>query len=100
RLPEAAGQSAQDIHTYDRERIDRSGQTTVSAFLATLPEVSLNSVESSNLSTTVRLRGAVQGSPLILINGRRTQPVTGGAAFAGYFDLNTIPLSFVERIEI
>ena len=42
-------------------------------------------------ATTVRLRGAVQGSPLILINGRRTQPVTGGAAFPGYFDLNTMP---------
>ncbi|HEU5258766.1 MAG TPA: TonB-dependent receptor [Vicinamibacterales bacterium] len=100
RLPESAGQSAQDIHIYDRERIDRSGQTTVTDFLATLPEVSLKSVESSNLSTTVRLRGAVQGSPLILINGRRAQPVTGGAAFGGYFDLNTIPLSLVERIDI
>jgi iron complex outermembrane receptor protein len=100
RLPAAEAQTAQDVHIYDRERIDRSGLATVSDFLATLPEVSLNSVESSNLSTTVRLRGAVQGSPLILINGRRTQPVTGGAAFPGYFDLNTIPLSLVERIEI
>ena len=100
RLPAAEAQTAQDVHIYERERIDRSGQATVSDFLATLPEVSLKSVESSNLSTTVRLRGAVQGSPLILINGRRTQPVTGGAAFPGYFDLNTIPLSLVDRIEI
>ena len=100
RLPEAAGQSAQDIHVYDRPRIERSGQTTLSDFLATLPEVSLNSVESSNLSTTVRLRGAAQGSVLVLINGRRAQPVTGGAAFASYFDLNMIPLAMVERIEV
>jgi iron complex outermembrane receptor protein len=98
RLPAAEAQSAQDIHIYDRPRIERSGQTALSDFLATLPEVSLNSVESSNLSTTVRLRGAAQGTALILINGRRSQPVTGGAAFAGYFDLNMIPLSMVERI--
>ena len=100
RLPEAAGQSAQDIHIYERERIDRSGQTTVSDFLATLPEVSLNSVVSTFLATSVRLRGAAGGSALILINGRRTQPVTGSAAQNGFFDLNTIPLSMVERVEV
>src|SRR5258708_4819653 len=100
RLPAAEAQTAQDVHIYERERIERSGQTTLSDFLATLPEVSLNSVESSNLSTTVRVRGAAQGSVLVLINGRRAEPVTGGAAFAGYFDLNMIPLSMVERIEV
>src|SRR5208283_1942411 len=43
RLPGAAGQSAQDAaHIYDRERIERSGQITVSDFLATFPEVSLS----------------------------------------------------------
>jgi len=100
RLPAAEGQTAQDVHIYDRERIDRSGQATVSDFLATLPEVSLNSVTSTFLATSVRLRGAAEGSALILINGRRTQAVTGGAAPFGFFDLNTIPLSMVERIEV
>jgi iron complex outermembrane receptor protein len=100
RLPTGKGAGAQQVNEYTRERIEKSGQATLSDFLATLPEVSLNSVESSNLSTTVRLRGAVQGSPLILINGRRTQPVTGQAAFGGYFDLNTIPLSMIERIDV
>jgi len=100
RLPEAAGQSAQDIHIYDRERIERSGQTTISDFLNTLPEVSLNAIEATNLPTTVRLRGAFPGSALILINGRRVQEVTGGGALAGFFDLSTIPLSLIERIEV
>jgi iron complex outermembrane recepter protein len=100
RLPEAAGQSAQDIHVYDRERIEQSGQSTVSDFLATLPEVSLISPENTTLATQVRLRGAIFGSALILINGRRTQGVTGGAATVGFFDLNTIPISLVERIEV
>ncbi|HTP74598.1 MAG TPA: TonB-dependent receptor plug domain-containing protein, partial [Burkholderiaceae bacterium] len=93
RLPAAAAQAAQDVRVYDRERIERSGQATVPDFLATLPEVSLNSVESTYLATTVRLRGAVPGSALVLINGRRTEQTTGGAVTAGFFDLGTIPLS-------
>jgi len=72
RIPTAAAESMFDLRIYDRQRIDDSGQTTVTDFLATLPEVSLNSVESTNLATTVRLRGAVRGSPLVLINGRRS----------------------------
>jgi len=100
RLPLVAEQSAQDVHIYDRARIEVSGQATVTDFLATLPEVSLNSVESTNGATTVRLRGAPRGSVLVLINGHRAQAVTGLASPFGFFDLNTIPLSMVERIEV
>jgi len=100
RLTPAEAQSSQDVRIYDRPRIERSGQSTVTDFLNTLPEVSLNSMESTNLATTVRLRGAVRGSVLVLINGRRSQAVTGGAANNGFFDLNMIPLSMVERIEV
>jgi len=100
RLPAAEAQTAQDVHIYDRERIEQSGQTTVTDFLASVPEVSLNSSESTFLATSVRLRGAAEGSALILINGRRTQAVTGGASPFGFFDLNMIPLSLVERIEV
>jgi outer membrane cobalamin receptor len=100
RLSQAAAQSAQDVHTYDRERIERSGQTSVADFLATVPEASLNSLESTYIGTSVRLRGTVEGSTLILVNGRRTQAVTGGVAPFGFFDLNTIPLSMVERIDV
>jgi len=94
------GATGQDVHVYERPRIEQSGQSTVTDFLNTLPEVSLNSVESTAGATTARLRGAISGSALILINGRRTQDVTGGAALAGFFDLNTIPVALVERIEV
>jgi len=100
RLPAAAAPAAQDVRVYDRERIERSGQSTVSDFLATVPEVSLASPENATIATTVRLRGSLFGSPLVLINGRRTQPVAGGVGSFSYFDLNTIPLSLVERIEM
>src|SRR5688500_2285652 len=96
----AAQQSAQEVRVYDRQRIRRSGQTTVADFLATVPEVSVNSNESTFGATTARLRGTREGSTLILINGRRTQAVTADAALIGFFDLNTIPLSMVERIDV
>ena len=100
RLPAAEAQTAQDVHIYERERIEQSGQSTVAEFLATLPEVSLAAPENATGATPVRLRGAIFGSALVLINGRRVQAVTGGAAVFGFFDVNTIPLSLVERIEI
>jgi iron complex outermembrane recepter protein len=100
RLPSAEAQTAQDVHIYDAQRIEQSGQSSVSEFLATLPEVSLATPENATLATTVRLRGAIFGSALVLINGRRTQATTGGATVFGYFDVNTIPLSLVERIEV
>src|SRR5215472_16017312 len=100
RLPSAEAQTAQDVHIYRLERIEQSGQSTVADFLATLPEVSLNSPENTTGFQTVRLRGAIFGAVLVLINGHRTIPVTGGPAPFGFFDLRTIPLSLVERIEI
>ena len=100
RLPAAEAQTAQDVHIYERERIEQSGQSTVAEFLATLPEVSLAAPENATGATPVRLRGAIFGSALVLINGRRVQAVTGGAAVFGFFDVDTIPLSLVERIEI
>jgi iron complex outermembrane recepter protein len=95
-----AEHSFQEVRTYDRVRIDASGQTTVADFLATVPEVSINSLESTYGATSVRLRGAREGSALILINGRRAQASTGGAALIGFFDLNTIPLAMVERVDV
>ena len=100
RLKPATEQSAQPVRTYDRARIERSGQTTTADFLATVPEVSINSLESTYGATSIRLRGAREGSTLILINGRRTQAVTGDAALIGFFDLNTIPLAMVDHIDI
>src|SRR6266566_4930160 len=100
RLPAAEAQTAQDVHIYERERIEQSGQSTVAEFLATLPEVSLAAPENATGATPVRLRGAIFGSALVLINGRRVHAVTGGAAIFGFFDVDTIPLSMVDRIEV
>jgi outer membrane receptor protein involved in Fe transport len=48
---------------------------------------------------TVSLRGLGANRTLVLLNGRRAGPAGTKGAVSG-FDLNTIPLSAVERIEV
>ena len=99
RIPVPAGQGAQPVRVYTREQIDRSGQTTVSEFLNTLPEVSLASLDSTTSGfgdrTTVQLHGLPAGTTLVLLNGHRIEIDNSGT-----FDLNNIPAAAVERIEV
>jgi len=90
----------QQVNTYDRERIDESGQGTVAGFLSVLPEVSVSSVESGTVGTTVNLRGLPFGSTLVLVNGRRVQSASGATSAFGFFDLSLLPLALVERVDI
>ncbi len=99
RIARAEKEGAQEVWTYTRRQIDRSGQGTLADFLSTLPEVSMMSSDSPNLSfgglNTVRLHGLPEGTTLVLLNGRRLEINNHG-----YFDLNNIPLSALERIEV
>ena len=107
RLKVGTTEGPQDVQIYTRERIDQSGQTTISGFLNTLPDVSVSFTEGAFQSrageTTVRLHGMPSGTTLVLINGRRVQDsaITLGTSYASnFFDLNNIPLSAVDRIEV
>jgi len=107
RLKVGTTEGPQDVQVYTRERIDESGQTTISGFLNTLPDVSVSFTEGGSQSrageTSVRLHGMPSGTTLVLINGRRVQDsaITLGTSFAtNFFDLNNIPLSAVDRIEV
>jgi iron complex outermembrane recepter protein len=95
------GNASQDVKVFDREKIDRSGRTTVTEFLNTVPAVALSSTEQ-NTETSVSLRGLPVGTTLVLINGRRVGPkgVQGTQSQNDFFDLNNIPLGVVERIEV
>lgn len=90
------------VNVYTRADIDRSGQPTLERFLSSLSEASVSPGEGGLGQTTgqgsVQLRGLPLGSTLILINGRRVQAV--GSSSANFFNLNLIPMSAVERIEI
>lgn len=95
------------IEIITREQIERSGQPTVAEVLRNIPsntggsfgESFTNSFASG--AAGISLRGLGQKTTLVLLNGRRT----AGYGFAqnlqdSFVDLNSIPTSAVERIEI
>lgn len=95
------------IEVITREQIERSGKVTVSEVLR---DISINSGNSYSESFTnsfapgasgISLRGLGQKATLVLLNGRRT----AGYGFAqnlqdSFVDLNSIPSSAIERIEV
>jgi iron complex outermembrane receptor protein len=105
RIPVSAKDGPQDVKVYTSEQIAQSGQSTVADFLNTRPEVSLQSTESGTQTpygiTTVQLHGLPVGTTLVLLDGRRVGASGAGSAFgAAVFDLNSIPVAAVDRIEI
>ena len=97
------------VEIVTREQIARIGATSVNELLKSLAvvdifdtgEISSNSPGGSG-TARVRLRGLGDTQTLVLINGRRV-PVnplqdTGGAGAA--FDVNQLPVSAIDRVEI
>ncbi|MDO9075022.1 MAG: TonB-dependent receptor [Rubrivivax sp.] len=89
------------IVTVTSEQLQQSGIQTVEQFLNTLPQIvagvsSQSNNPSSNGRAFIDLRGLGSGRNLILINGRRGIGSTGG----GVVDVNTIPVSLIERVEV
>ncbi|MEY2880782.1 MAG: hypothetical protein RLZZ15_3162 [Verrucomicrobiota bacterium] len=92
----------------DKKSIDESGQTTVSELLQKITVSNGGSVPISNnatgftpAATSISLRGLGPEATLVLINGRRVAnyPVGVGGTTA-FVDLNSIPLSAVDSVEI
>lgn len=96
------GEGAAPVTVFDREEIDRLGATDVADVLEYLPQQSFSLSEQATFggTRTVRLRGLGIGATLVLINGRRTTTSALLSGSSGDFDLNTIPLSAVERVEV
>ena len=95
----------QAYYIFDSKSIEMSGATTVEDFLAT--NVTMNVLRSTNSSNTTsygtnsasNLRGLGEASTLILVNGRR-QPNTNVAGSVYQPDINGIPPSAIDRIEV
>ncbi len=83
------------------ETIEEFGLTRVEDFLNQLPsiETSQNSFISNGSTGTasIDLRGLGCNRTLVLINGRRMQP---GGLYTNCADVNQIPASMVERVEV
>jgi iron complex outermembrane receptor protein len=95
------------VQTVTQKEILSSGATTVSDFLRGTSANSGSSwgedtvLSQSPGGTGIALRGMSQKYTLVLVDGQRSAPY----AFANggtdtFFDINTLPLNMVERIEI
>jgi iron complex outermembrane recepter protein len=89
------------VTVFNRQRIDQLGASSVGQILSYAPQQPFRRFEGSTISGAeiTQLRGLGFDSTLILVNGRRTIP-SANTVSVNTFDLNTIPLAAVERVEI
>lgn len=94
--------TAAPVTMLNREQIAASGKVSIGEFLQSIPEQGNATNTSVNNggdgSTRISLRNLGVGRTLVLINGRRVVP--GGTGADSSVDLNSIPTSAIERIEV
>src|SRR5262245_15991490 len=94
-------ESASPIVSVDENFFRRSGSATVESQLNTLPQLvpsysSTTNNPSNGGQGNLDLRGLGPTSTLVLVDGRRLIPANGN----GVVDVNVIPASLVESVEI
>ncbi|WP_241093401.1 TonB-dependent receptor plug domain-containing protein [Xanthomonas sp.] len=99
-------ETASPVITIDRQRIEDSGQNTIGQLLQQLPamagnmpNIALNSGFSHGRAL-VSLRNLGAERTLVLVNGHRMAGPASSVAAAPGVDVNAIPASMVERIEV
>ena len=107
RIKRIDAETASPVQVITREQIDRSGAQSVTQLLNRLPASNAGNFNSNAVASFtpgaggVSLRGLGAQATLVLINGRRMAPY--GFASGGqqsFFDINSIPLDVVERMEV
>jgi iron complex outermembrane receptor protein len=93
--------SATPVSVFGEEDIDAAGNATLEGFIQAQPFVtgaSLGSrVNNGNRGyATISMRGLGSNRTLVLVDGHRLPPVNA----TGFVDLNMVPVSAVERIEV
>ncbi|CAN7142580.1 TonB-dependent receptor [Phenylobacterium sp. LjRoot225] len=104
-----AQDSAAPIEVIDAETLQRTGRTELGQALARVaPSFNAQSFggDAANLTLSARLRGLSPNQTLVLINGKRRHGTANLSVLSGAYqgsaaaDLNFIPLSAVERVEV
>lgn len=105
------GETALPVQILKREDIERIGASSTEELVKQLSSLSsagsATTVASSGGTgggniATVSLRGLGGGRTLVLVNGRRVSVYGGGSAGSAgsSVDINSIPLSAIERVEV
>ena len=95
-------ETALPVTVITRADIDRTGATTAQDLVALIPSVFGGLVVATNVGSTgnassAALRGLSPKYTLVLLNGRRVANYAFGNSPV---DLNSIPLSAIERVEV
>lgn len=92
---------SQFVAAMGRREIDEYGVSTLSELFEYLPQLPFMRAEISRISGEqfADLRGFGFGTTMILINGRRVAGTATSFDYGG-FDVNTIPLTAVQRVEV
>ena len=104
RIARPDAESALPVQVLTSDDIARSGATTAAELLGMVSanllgfndQLAIGNVVRPGLSSA-NLRGIGDGSTLVLLNGRR---IANYAFDGGTVDLNAVPLSAIERVEI
>ena len=101
-IKRADSETALPISIITRADIDRTGATTAQDLVGLIPSVFGGLVVASNVGSTgnassAGMRGLDPKYTLVLLNGRRVANYAFGNSPV---DLNSIPLSAVERVEV
>lgn len=92
-------EGANPVTVMEAVDIEKFGITSIGDVLQAIPSagsaINTNSNNGGNGTTTVNIRGIGSNRTLVLVNGKRWAPGLGGAV-----DLNNIPSSIIERIEV
>src|SRR3954469_24020461 len=108
-IPTAEEVGPNPVLDYNRDTILKSGEKTTEEFLRNLPPASATGVPVSNNengsntavgAATIALRAFDARATLILLDGRRVAPYPTGNRRVVFVDLNTIPESAIQSIEI
>lgn len=92
-------EGANPVTVMEAVDIEKFGITSIGDVLQAIPSagsaINTNSNNGGDGTTTVNIRGIGSNRTLVLVNGKRWSPGLGGAV-----DLNNIPASIIDRIEV
>jgi iron complex outermembrane receptor protein len=97
-----AAEASLPVQTFSQKDIKKTGVTTVTDFIQQIPAMQGFSVAADSVGgggggiTTASIHDIGEQYTLVLLNGRRIAPSNSGTTI----DLNSIPLSAVERVEV
>ena len=102
-------QSPSPITTLDREYIENSGYLNLQQLLEKIPASGNgtfstrgnNQDSTANGASAVSLRGLGADATLVLVNGRRVAISSfAEGVTTGFVDINSIPVTAIERVEV